>query len=226
MKDLMQRIEQDFEVLSTQPQARKKFMPYLEALKNKDIATFEHSIRVAYLGRDIAEFTNLVPAKTLWLPGLAHDVGKLLISPETLTKKVGFNEQDMAQMTNHVEYGCKMLLGVADFSAFALFYHHFFKSKGGYPPEADFKKIFGTHFDSWSEGSKTLAKYCGRLIAVADFYDAITTRKNDKFSPGQPRLPTPEESKQILTAENKDQTYLIERLYNAGIFGKQDTNNQ
>lgn len=217
--NLIQRIEEDFENLQVHSDTKGKFMPYLHALKNKDKPTFEHSTRVAYLGKDIAEFTHLVPAKALWLPGLVHDVGKLLISPETLTKKIGFNEQDMEQMRCHVEYSCRILMGIADFSAYVSFYHHFFKSRGAYPPEDDFKKIFGSHFDNWSNGSKVLAMYCGRLIAIADFYDSITTRENDKFSPGKPRLPTTEESKELLITENKDQLYLVNKLYNTGIFG-------
>jgi hypothetical protein len=214
----LERIEADFQRMGAHPGASDRFMPYLEALNNKDEETLRHSVRVAHLGKKIADFTHLVPQKTLWLPGLVHDVGKLLIHPETLTKKVGFDEKDMEQMRNHVEYGCKMLLGVADFSAFALFYHHFFKTKGAYPSQEDFNRIFGKRFDSWTEGSRTLAKYCGRLIAVADFYDAATTRKNDKFSPGNPRLPTSDESKRMLIEENADQIHLIQGLYEAGIF--------
>ena len=34
--DLMQRIEEDFNRLQVNSDARRKFMPYLEALKNKD----------------------------------------------------------------------------------------------------------------------------------------------------------------------------------------------
>jgi hypothetical protein len=215
----LKQVEQDFERLGTHPNAKGVFMPYLAALENKDRPTFEHSERVAYLGKGIAEFTHIVSQKTLWLTGLVHDIGKLIIPPELLRKKAGFNEQDMAQMRNHVEYGCKMLIGIADFSAFVLFYHHFFKQKGAYPPLEDFNRIFGDRFSGWSEGSRTLAKYCGRLVSLADFYDAATTRENDKFSPGKPRLPTVDESRQILIQENPDQQHLIEQLYTNHVFG-------
>lgn len=214
----IEKIAADFERFGVRPEARERFMPYLYALRNKDPKTFEHSVRVAYLCSSIADFTHLVPERTLWLPGLVHDVGKLLIRPETLTKTVGFDAQDMAQMRNHVGDGCRMLLGVADFSAFALFYHHYFKTREAYPSPEEFTIIFSDHFSGWREGTKTLAKYCGRLIALADFYDAITTRKNDKFSPGEARLPTAKESEKILAAENPDQGHLIGQLYEGGIF--------
>jgi len=216
--DLIQKVEEDFSQLQVYPGAKAMFMPYLGALKNKDEPTFEHSVRVAYLSKDIAEFTHLVPQRTLWLPGLVHDIGKLLIRPEVLKKTVGFNDADRQEMRNHVESGCKMLLGVADFSALTLFYHHYFKAKEAYPSPEEFSKIFGNNFNSWNEGTRTLAKYCGRLISIADFYDAITTRNNDKFSPGELKTTNPKKLKEIVLAENEDQVYLIEQLYSRGIF--------
>ena len=219
MKSLMDQIVKTSRELGVREGAIERFMPYLEALGNKDFPTLEHSVRVAYLNKDTAEFTNLVPPKTLWLPGLIHDVGKLAINPEILRKTSGFNEQDMEEMKKHVEYGCRIILGVADLSAYVLFFHHFFKRKGAYPKEEDFQKVFGEHFDKWSEGTKTLGKYCGRITSISDFYDAVTTRENDKFSPGRPRLFTKEEAKEIIVRENQDQEYLIGRLYDAGIFG-------
>jgi len=218
MKDLIDRVVKTSRDLEVRKGAIEKFVPYIEALGNKDLLTLEHSVRVAYLNKEIADFTNLAPPRTLFLPGLLHDVGKLAVNPEILRKTAGFNEGNMKEMVKHVEYGCKILLGVADFSAYALFFHHFFKRTGAYPSPEDFRGIFGDYFDKWSEGTKTLGKYCGRLISIADFYDAITTRENDKYSPGKPRLPTAEESKKIIVQENLDQEYLIERLYGQGIF--------
>lgn len=219
MKSLIDKIVKTSRELEVREGAIERFMPFLEALGNKDIPTLEHSVRVAYLGADISEFTHLVPQKTLWIPGLLHDVGKLAINPEIIRKTSGFNEKDMEQMRKHVEYGCRILLGIADFSAYALFFHHFFKRNSGYPREEDFRKIFGEYFDEWSEGTKTLGKYCGRLTSVSDFYDAVITRENDKFSPGKPRLPTKEEAREVIVRENQDQKYLINNLYGAGIFG-------
>jgi HD-GYP domain-containing protein (c-di-GMP phosphodiesterase class II) len=215
---LLEKIIEASKDLEVKEGAMKKFIPLLEELQYKHIDSFEHSARVAFLGRDIAQATNLVHPRTLFLPGLLHDVGKLLIKPEILNKKIGFNAEDMKEMVNHVEYGCRLLLGIADFSAFVAFYHHYFKRKGAYPAPEDFNKIFGNHFDSWSEGTLTLGKYCGRLISVADFYDAVTTRENDKYTPGVMRLPTSEESKKMLIENNQDQYYLIDRLYEKGVF--------
>jgi HD-GYP domain-containing protein (c-di-GMP phosphodiesterase class II) len=219
MKNLIERVEKTFDRVDAHPDAKEKFIPLLQTLGNKDLDTLNHSVRVAYLGRRIAEYTHLIPPKTLWLPGLLHDIGKIVIDPRTLTKKEGFDERDMEQMKAHVEYGCKILLGIADFSAFALFYHHFFKTKGAYPTQEDFDRIFNGRFDSWTEGERTLAKYCGRLIAIADFYDAATTRKNNKHTKGnEVRSLDRDECKELLIKENRDQEYLIRKLYEKKIF--------
>jgi HD-GYP domain-containing protein (c-di-GMP phosphodiesterase class II) len=215
---LMDKILETSKELEVKEGAMQRLIPLIAELQYKHNESFEHSARVGFLGKDIAQVTNITHPKTLFLPGILHDVGKLLIKPEILNKKVGFNSEDMKEMVNHVEYGCRLLLGIADFSALVAFYHHYFKRKGAYPNPEDFKKIFGNHFDSWSEGTLTLAKYCGRIISVADFYDAVTTRENDKYTPGVMRLPTAEEAKKIVIDNNQDQDYLIEKLYEKGVF--------
>lgn len=218
MEGLIERVKEDFERFGVREGAVDRFMPYILALQNKDKDTFEHSIRVAYLSKKIAEFTNIAPKKTLWLPGLVHDVGKLVVDPDLLTKKA-FDEKDMQKMKRHIEYGCELLLNGMEFSAMVLFYHHFFKPNAPYPRQEDFNRIFGDRVQRFTEGTRTLAKYCGRLVSVADVYDAITTRTNDRNSLGTLRLPTKEEARDILIRENNDQEHLIARLYERGIFG-------
>lgn len=219
MTSLIDKIVKTARELEVKEGAIERFVPKLEALGRKHLPTLEHSVRVGDLGKRIAELTYLVPPKALWMPGINHDLGKLTMDTELLTKTSGFNQFDMEQMKKHVEYGYYILLGIADFSAYSSAHHHYFKSQGRYPSLEDLNKLFADHFDSWSEGTKTLCKYCGRLLAVADFYDSATTRENDKFSPGKPRLFTREEAKEIIVKENQDQEYLINKLYDAGIFG-------
>lgn len=221
MTDLLERIEGDFERLEVRSGTREKVMPLILTLRDRDEGTFEHSVRVAYLGEGIARYTRIVAPRTIWLPGLLHDIGKLGVDPNCLRKRVGFNGEDMEKMKRHVEYGCKLLVGLADFSAIVTFYHHYFNPDSAYPAESDFKKIFGDRFDKWSEGSKTLAKYCGRLVSLADVWDALTTRENDRFSPGRPRLPSTEEAIEVLVKENRDQRFLIGGLSKEGVFGGQ-----
>lgn len=219
VQNCLDKIAREFDALEIRQGAKEKVMPYLEALRDYHKPTFEHSARVADLGKRIAEFTHITEPKALWLPGLVHDLGKLKILKELLDKATDWNEEDAELMKKHVEFGCLLLSGLANFSALATFYSHYFKKEDGYPSDEDFKIIFGTRYDSWSEASRTKGRYCGRLVALSDTYDAITTRKNDKFSPGEPRLLSPKEAETILLANNQDQEFLIRQLYKARIFG-------
>jgi response regulator RpfG family c-di-GMP phosphodiesterase len=210
--DLGQKLEQVFWELEIPNSTLERFVPYLDILANKDVPTWEHSVRVALLNKSIAEYTHLTHPKTMFLPGLVHDAGKATIDTATLKKTVGFDAQDMEKMKEHVLMGYRLLEGVCDFSAMVLLYHHFF-GKNAYPKEEDIPEPR----IPYSEGTRTLAKYCGRMTAIADFYDAAANRKNDKFSPGNPRLPTSDEAKAMLLSANQDQAFLIESLYTGGV---------
>lgn len=190
---------------------QSKFMPYLDILKNKHLPTWEHSVRVGLLGRKIAEYTHEDP-HAFFLPGIVHDVGKALIDSQVLKKTIGFDKNDKEQMDLHPIYGYKLLEGVADFSALVSYFHHFF-GKEGYPQESNLPPV---HI-LFSEDSRHLAKECARKVAIADFWDALTHRKNDKYSPGNPRLPTREEAFKILINSSGSRKYLVTQLYNSGI---------
>lgn len=214
----LERISNEFDALMIRKDTKKQIMPYLKDLESYHRPTFEHSLRVAYLGKSIAEFTHITEPKSLWLPGLVHDLGKIFIEKELLDKKIGWNKKDFELMKRHVEFGCVLLLGSANFSSLTTFYSHYFKKKNSYPSDKDFKRIFEKTFDHWSEASITKGKYCGRLVALADIYDSATTREDDKFSPGIVKRLSLSQIKKFLLEENSDQKYLIRQLYKAGIF--------
>jgi len=214
------RIVKEFDNLEIKKSTRERLMPYLERLRSYHEPTFEHSVRVANLSKQIAEFTHNIEPKTPWLSGLVHDFGKLKIQKGLLEKRSGWNGKDAESMRKHIEFGCSILLGLANFSAFTTFYSHYFKKENSYPTDEDFTKIFGTTYKDWSKASRLKGMYCGRLVALADVYDAITTRENEKFSPNNPRLLSSEEAETIFLETNPDQSFLIKQLYSAGIFKK------
>lgn len=183
---------------------------YLEILKQKDQATYEHSIRVGLLASQIARHIHLDP-KALFFAGTLHDIGKTLISSEILQKKEGFNEEDMKEMRRHSEYTYKLLSGIHEFSAEIALRHHRYQEEG-YPKNLPKSKV---HF---SKNTKLMIDIFGRILSLADFYDAITTRNNDKF--GEKKL-SQYEIKRILLEKNKDQKQLVERLYKNEIFGSE-----
>jgi len=204
-------LNNSFNELKISQEIRDKFMPYLDILSHKDLPTWEHSVRVGLLGKRIADYTHEDP-RALFLPGIVHDIGKALIDSRTLNKTIGFCAKDKEQMDLHPLYGYRLLEGVAPFSALVSYYHHYF-GKEGYPLENQLPCIN----IPFSEDSKHWAKECARKVAIADFWDAATHRENDKYFPGNPRLPTREEAFEIIMKNGGSRKYLIEQLYLRGI---------
>ncbi|MDP2925472.1 MAG: HD domain-containing protein [Nanoarchaeota archaeon] len=213
MIELEERLEEKFHEYSLVDEQRKSLLLYLGLVKKKDDEIWEHSVRVGLKCGDIAEFTHIIEPKGLFYPGLLHDVGKAMVNSDSLKKKTGFGPKDMRELRKHVFYGYNLLKGIHEFSAEVLLLHHYFQENSrGYP------KRLPRRFHGFSKGTRALIVYCGRLLSIADFHDAAKYRKNDKFTPGMTSGLDQDGVKQALLEFNPDQSYLIEELYNKGIF--------
>ncbi len=189
---------------------RQPLLANLAIIDDFDRPTCNHSIRVGLKGAQVAEYTHIIPPNGLLYPGLLHDIGKTKIRSELVKKEVGWNEQDSKEMEDHVIYGFNILKDIHKFSAYVPLFHHRFHR--GYPKDLpEWPKNF-------SESTRATIVYCGNLLAIIDSYDAASTRKNDKFSPGSPRLLTPNEVRTVLIRQNPGEQYLINKFYSAGIF--------
>lgn len=208
LEDRLEAKFDEFELVKTQ---RDSINVYLELIRKRDEETWEHSVRVGLLGAEVAKFTHIIEPKGLFYPGLLHDVGKTLVNPASLKKKKDFGPKDMEELKKHVMYGYRMLRGIHSFSARVLLFHHYFQEKG-YPRAIPSGEI------DLSKGTDALILYCGRLLGLVDFYDAASNRKNEKFTKGNSEIPSHEKVKQTMLKVNSDQKYLIEQLYNKGIF--------
>jgi len=209
MVTLENQLEGAFLNLNIAPEHRESITNHLNILKKKDETTYGHSIRVGLLSLKIGTYMSLDP-KALFFAGTLHDIGKVLIDPEILKKTKGFGKKDMAEMKKHPEYAYKILRGVHEFSAEIAVRHHKYQEEG-YPKKLPKPKI------SFSENTKLMIDFLGRILSLADFYDALTSRENDKF--GEKRKMSKQEAKKILLEKNRDQGYLIENLYKNRIFG-------
>lgn len=207
MKTLEEQMKEAFSELSISDNNKTSITSYLTILKEKDIPTYEHCIRVGLLGVKIAKHLNL-DSKALFFAGALHDIGKALIEPEVLKKNNGFNEEDARKMQKHPEYSYYLLHNVHEFSAEIALRHHRYQ-ENGYPAELPAPKI------PFSDKTKALIEAYARLLAIADCYDAITMRHNDKF--GNKKL-TGGEIKRMLLQKNPDRNELILSLYEQKIF--------
>jgi putative nucleotidyltransferase with HDIG domain len=178
-------------------------------LELKDKATYEHSVRVALLARQIARFMHLDQTALLYA-GLLHDVGKAQTNPATLKKTIGWTAEDTAEVMKHVMDGYRLIRGTFDFSAEVILWHHRFQPNS-YPQESP------EPLHEYSTGTKVLIPFFGRALALADQFDALH-RVNDKFSEGSSSGSIGEIIKERMLEHNVDQRSLILELYEEGIF--------
>ena len=145
------------------------FTGLLHAMVNsidaKDPYTCGHSQRVAWLSRYIAHIIGLPEreCQRVYLSGLLHDIGKIGIDETVLRKAGKLTVEEFREMKRHSQIGARILEGVpqvADTLPGILHHHERFDGKG-YPGNlaADNIPLFG------------------RIIGLADSYDAITTSR-------------------------------------------------
>jgi putative nucleotidyltransferase with HDIG domain len=178
---------------------------YLTVLRTRHEDTFNHAIRVGLLASKMAEHADIpeVTPKMMMWAGLLHDIGKALIPPELLTKVAEFSEDDYEVMEGHVIYGWMMLQKVFDFTAHVIVRHHQF-GKRSYPKTLP-------PLPHYLEAKRDVIEAAARLLALADYYDALTTRKNDKHRGDD------SEMRDIYLRDNSDHAPLIYRLEAVGV---------
>src|SRR3989338_3549178 len=210
VEDLEFQVNAVFDSLRIKTEDREAIWALLAPLKYKSPVTriqYEHSLRVALLCRKIAVFMHL-DQKALFYAPLMHDLGKCNVLLQTLGKTEGWTEQDTLEMEGHVIDGYKMIRGRFDGSAEIILWHHKFQ-KNGYPT------VMPPTLHEYSEGTRLLFVEYGRVLALADVYDALH-RINDKF--GERRALNDDEIMEKMLEFNPDRKELIIDLYNADIF--------
>ena len=140
-------------------------LPLLQ-LKEFDQYTTTHSMNVAVLSMALAEFLALPAAdvRTFGVAGLLHDIGKVKIPLEVLTKPGKLTDAERVLMNEHPVAGARMLLEThedLDLAVVVAYEHHIMINGGGYPV---------LHYPrDCHQASK--------LVHVCDVYDALRTRR-------------------------------------------------
>ena len=136
------------------------------AIDAKDKYTHGHSLRVAEYSRKIARATG-VPEKEcdkIYYTGLLHDVGKIGVQDTIINKDGKLTEEEFAQIKAHPVIGRNILSSINKLpylSIGANFHHERYDGKG-YPSGLKGEDI----------------PYIARIIAVADAYDAMTSKRS------------------------------------------------
>jgi len=145
---------------------REVVLPLLE-LKTADQYTTTHACNVAMLAMGLAEHLGIVSAdvRAIGTAALLHDIGKVSISAELLTKVGPLTPDERAEIEQHPVEGARILTARGrgnDLSAVVAYEHHIWENgRGGYPL---FTYPRRCHFAS-------------RLVHVCDLYDALSTQR-------------------------------------------------
>ncbi len=140
-------------------------MPLLQ-LKEFDQYTTTHSMNVSVLTMALGEFIGVAPAavRGFGLAGLLHDLGKVRIPKEILSKPGKLTPEERAVVEAHPADGARMILEgeePLDLAAVVAYEHHRCHDGGGYPR---------VHY-------ARDAHQASRLVHVCDVYDALRTRR-------------------------------------------------
>jgi putative two-component system response regulator len=137
------------------------------AVEYRDNDTGEHTLRVARYSRVIAEQLGL-PARLcrdIYLAAPLHDVGKVAIPDNILLKPGKLTDQEMAVIRTHAAIGEKILADssceLIQLGAQIAAGHHERWDGAGYPNGLRADEI----------------PVAARVVAVADVFDALTTRR-------------------------------------------------
>lgn len=194
------------EVEKADQEALYAFLGPLKAKEGEQAPTYEHSLRVGLTAAAIGTFMG-VDARALLFAGLMHDIGKALVLMSVLSKTQNWTEADSKEMECHVTDSYRLLRGKFDFSAQVLVWHHQFQDNF-YP------KQIPPPLHPHSKGTEVTIAMYGRLLALADTYDALH-RVN--FQDGQVRARTDAEIRTLMLERNPDQRALVGNLYEAKV---------
>lgn len=136
----------------------------LSLLKDYDNYTFTHSVNVSVIALTVGRACGLEEdrLRILGLGGLFHDLGKLRVDHDIITKPGRLTAQEFEEMKRHPRSGADIvsrMAGVAPEVVDIVIGHHLHFDRAGYPADLKGRPI------------SPLAD----MAAIADAYDAMTT---------------------------------------------------
>jgi PAS domain S-box-containing protein/putative nucleotidyltransferase with HDIG domain len=146
-------------------EARAEMLALLAiAVEYRDDETFQHTERVGVIAAELAARLGLRPDKVERLreAALLHDVGKIAIPDCVLLKPGSLSVEEQRVMESHTALGARMLARssspVLQMAAVIAATHHEWWNGAGYPSGLAGERI----------------PLVGRVVAVADVFDALT----------------------------------------------------
>lgn len=135
----------------------------VSSIEAKDEYTRGHSERVALFAQSLARNLGFSEeaCQRLYLTGLVHDVGKIGVSDSILKKETPLTDEEFEEIKRHPDEGWAILRGLDQLNYVlpGVLHHHERYDGRGYPDGLAGENI----------------PIDGRIIAVADAYDAMTS---------------------------------------------------
>lgn len=136
------------------------------SLRAQDISTYAHSFRLILYASKIGEVLNLSPDRlhTLQCGAFLHDIGKLLVHEQILSKPEPLSDLEWSVMRQHPASGYRIAAAasVPDAIANIALMHHEWYDGSGYPLGLKGRMI----------------PLEARICAVVDMLDALTSRRS------------------------------------------------
>lgn len=145
-----------------------KIQYQLDLLASHDLITRKHSENVANLVYRLCEYLHCSYKFTFYCTCSAylHDIGKLFIPLEILTKPDELTEEEFLIMKNHTKLGYDLCYNDLELRPYAdgTLYHHEALNGTGYP----------------NGYTKNDIPYMAQILRVADEYDALVSKRHYK----------------------------------------------
>jgi diguanylate cyclase (GGDEF)-like protein/putative nucleotidyltransferase with HDIG domain len=143
-----------------------------ETLDLRDVATARHSETVGRYAERIAEELGLAPdqVERVRVAGVLHDIGKLGISDAVLLKTGSLEAAEWAEIRRHPELGARILehANMRDVASWVLAHH---------------ERVDGSGYPHGLSGDRIPLE--GRILAVADAYEAMTADRPYRLALGE-----------------------------------------
>jgi len=158
------------------------------AIAQRDSDTGSHNYRVTYYSIRLAEAAGLPPEqiRSLIKGAFLHDVGKIGVRDSILLKPGKLTDVEFEEMKTHVDHGLRIVKQVAWLN--------------------DASDVVGGHHEKWNGSgypnrlSKENIPLNARVFAVADVFDALTSRRPYKE-------PFPVEQAESILMEGRNQHF-------------------
>lgn len=164
IKKDMQNAKEQVEKIVDQIFSRKNIMVNIIDMKVFDDYTYYHSVNVAVLSIVIGVALEIDREElcNLGFAALLHDIGKVFVDKDVLNKPGKLNDDEFEEIKKHSLLGADHIKNgnyMSNSTYMGILDHHEKFEGGGYPNNVEGEKI----------------SLYGRIIAVADVYDALTS---------------------------------------------------